>query len=325
MAVRGKKEDGEERDEPERPEQVPAEKRPRPRPSHESPHESPHESADGRAPERGPLAALIEGLDEIVPGLHVLDRELVFEGGARADLAAVDPSGRLYLVLLAAEDADKAALEALDAVSVMRTQLELLQRHFGEERLNPERAPRVLVVSPNSDARLAARLGALGDVGVLVFGLRSVKSAAGERAYLVRLDVSAQATPGTSGVAAFLRALPARLETLGSALIERMERLDEELTPAGDASTLVWRLSGEVLCRVERVGDLLQASVAPRHEPLPLGDLADLERLVEKALARLVRVLGLTRGERPSNGTRATGHASDEPLLTPEEIQAFRE
>lgn len=316
MAARGKKDDGSERDDPERGESAAeaaaTERRTRTR-------------AEGSgAGERGPLAALIEGLDEIVPGLSVLDRELVFEGGARADVAAVDPSGRLHLVLLAHEDPDRAALEALDALAVVRTQLELLLRHFGE-RLNPERAPRVLVVSTGSDARLSTRLAALGDTGVQVFGLRAVKSSAGERAYLVRLDAAAQTTSGASGVAAFLRALPARLETLGRALVERMERLDEELTPAGDASTLVWRLSGEVLCRVERIGDLLQASVAPRHEPLPLGDLADLEKLVEKSLARLVRVLGLSRAERPANGVRGGAPASDEPLLTPEEIQAFRE
>jgi hypothetical protein len=133
-------------------------------------------------------------------------------------------------------------------------------------------------------------------------------------------------------VEAFLRALPARLEPLGAALLERMQRLDEELACTGDTTTLVWRLAGEVLVKVERVGDLLQASVAPRHEPLPLADAADLERLVERALGRLVRVLGLTRAERPPGEPQA-GPArpavppprSDEPILTPEEIQAFRE
>ena len=48
-----------------------------------------------------------------------------------------------------------------------------------------------------------------------------------------------------------------------------LARLDEELTPSADATSVVWRLGGEVLCRVERVGDLLQASIAPRHEPSP--------------------------------------------------------
>src|SRR5262245_56460227 len=117
MAARGKKDDDSEReperDEPE-PEAAPTEKRPR------RAHVEPTEPTDPTE-ERGPLTALTEGLDEIVPGLRVLDRELVFEGGGRADLAAVDPSGRLHLVLLAHEDADKAALEALDAVAVVRT------------------------------------------------------------------------------------------------------------------------------------------------------------------------------------------------------------
>ncbi len=309
MATRGKKDDEPDRG-PEREEGAPvAEKRGRARPDEE----------------RGPMAALIAGLDEIVPGIEVLDRELVFEGGARADLAAVDPSNRLYLVLLAGEDADKAALEALDALGIVRTQLELLLRHFGEERVSAERAPRVLVVSPTSDARLAERLSVLGDAGVLVLGLRSVKSAAGERAYLVRLDSATRATGGTGGVAAFLRALPARLEPLGNALVERMGRLDEELTTAADASTLVWRLAGEVLCRVERIGELLQASVAPRHEPLALASGQDLDQLVERAMARLVGTLKLTRGEGPAPGPRAVPAAREEPLLSAEEIQAFRE
>lgn len=310
MAVRGKKDEASERD----PvglgesEGSPSEKKARAR----------------SAEERGPMSALLEGLDEVVPGLEVLDRELVFEGGARADLAAVDPSGRLHLVQVAHEDPDRAALDVLDALGVFRTQLELLLRHFGEGRLNPERAPRVVVISSGSDARLAERLAVLADAGVLVFGLRSVKCATGERAYLVRLDASAPAVPSGSGVAAFLRALPARLETLGASLVERMERLDEELVPSADATQLVWRLAGEVLCRVERIGDVLQASVAPRHEPMPLADLPDLERLVERALARLVRVLGLTRGERPAPGPRPAP-APDEPLLSEEEIEAFRE
>jgi hypothetical protein len=273
------------------------------------------------------LDALIEGLDEIVPGLEVVDRELVFEGGARVDLAAVDPSGRLFFVLLVGEDADRAALEALDALRVLREELDLLVRHVGDRHVNPERAPRLLVISPISDERLARRLAALGDSGVAVLGLRSVKSASGERSYLTRLDPREQAVRGASGAAAFLRALPARLEALGSALVERMGRMDEELEPAADTTTLVWRLEGEVLCRVERVGDLLQASVGPDHQTLPLGDVSDLERLAQRAMARLTQILGMTRPDRPpaAAAPRPARTTEEGPILTDEEIQAFRE
>ena len=280
----------------------------------------------GRAQEaRGPLAALTEGLDEIVPGIEILDRELSFEGGARADLAGVDPSGRLHLVLLAGEDADRAALEALDTLQVLRTQVDLLVRHLGEGRVNPERAPRLLVVTPTAEEKLGARLGALVDAGVSVLGLRAVKSASGERTYLVRTGTGGGGA-SAGGVAAFLRGLPARIEPLGQMLVERMERADEEITPSGDGTALVWRLQGEVLCRVERVGDLLQASVAPGHEPHTLNDVADLEKLLARAYARLTQVLKLSRGDAPQRGgPKLAPNPEDGPILTPEEIQAFRE
>jgi hypothetical protein len=278
------------------------------------------------APEkpRAPLPPWAAGLDEIVPGLEILDHELQFEGGARADLAGVDPAGRIHLVLVADVDPDKAALEALDLVGVTKSELELLVRHLGERSASLERAPRVLVVCSAPSTRLVERLGVLGDAGVLLLGLRTMKSARGEQRYLVRMEPAGRNSGGTGGVAAFLRALPARLEALGNTLVERMERLDEELVPSGDATTLVWRLGGEVLLRVERIGELLQASAAPRHEPLPLGDLADLERVVGKAYAQLTRQLGLARGEPAGPGPRPAAAREDEPILTPEEIEAFR-
>jgi hypothetical protein len=284
--------------------------------------EGERERGKGAEPALPPWTA---GLDEIVPGIEVLDRELVFEGGARADLAGVDPSGRLHLVQLADEDADRAALAALDLVAATRAELELLVRHLGEGRASAERAPRVLVVCPASAPRLAERLGVLADAGVLLLGLRAMKSAKGEQRYLVRLDPAGKGASGSGGVNAFLRALPARLEALGNTLVERMERLDEELVPSGDASTLVWRLGGEVLLRVERIGELLQASVAPRHEPLPLGELGELERVVSKVYAQLARLLGLARGEPAGPGPRPAPARADEPILTPEEIEAFRQ
>jgi len=280
------------------------------------------------AGERDPLAALVQGLDELVPGLELIDRDLELEGGLRADLAAADPAGRLWLVRVAGDDPDQAALEALDLCARLARELELLVRHLGPERLRPGRPPRLVIVSPTCDERLAARLAPLAASGVEVIGLRSVKSAAGERAYLVRLEPNGRPVASEVGVSAFLRALPARHEALMHELIERMQRLDEELSVSADASAIVWRLGGEVLARVERSADGLAASVAPRHEPLALEGAPALERFVEQALARLVRVLGLARsGPGPEPGPRAVRPAArdDEPLLTDEELQAFRE
>jgi len=278
------------------------------------------------APEVDPLAALIEGLEEVLPGLEVLDRELVFEGGARADLALIDPAGRLHLVLLAAEEPRLATLEVLDALAVLRRDFELLARHLGSRRLTPARAPRLFVIATGADATLVERLSSLGSAGVEVFGLRAVKSAAGERSYLVRLGPAAQDAGTQGGVEAFLEALPARLAPLGREFVTRMERLDEELDVVGDSSALVWRLQGEVLCRLEQAGERLTASVAPEHASFSLALPGDLERVLERCLERLVAVLGLARGDRPDRaGPKPLAPEADEPLLTDEEIQAFRE
>lgn len=278
----------------------------------------------GAEEERDPRAALLVGLEELVPGLAVLDRELVLEGGARADLAASEPSGRLVFVQLAGEDTDRATLDALELLAALERESELLRRHLVPERAAGARAPRLLVVSPTSDPRLAARLAPLLAAGVEVVGLRSVRSAAGERAYLVRLDAGGRPLVRAGGVGAFRANLAARQEPLVRALLERMQRLDEELVVDGDADVLQWRLAGEVLARLEREGAGLVASVAPRHEAFPLGELADVERFVERALARLVRVLGVVRAEATA-AEQARGPRSEEPILTPEEIQAFRE
>jgi hypothetical protein len=274
----------------------------------------------GPAGERDSHAALLAGLEELVPGLTVLDRELALEGGARAELVATDPAGRLVLVQLAPEDPDRAALDVLELLAALARDQEPLARHLGFAPSPLVRAPRVLVVSASSDARLAARLAPLASAGVELVGLRSVKSAAGERAYLVRLDAAGRPVASAGGVAAFVRALSARQEPLVRALLERMQRLDEELAVEGDAETLVWRLAGRVLARLERLDGGLTGSVAPGHEPEALAEAADVERFVERALSELVRVLGLA-----SSGPTRPAPSRDEPLLTAEEIQAFRE
>ena len=100
------------------------------------------------------LSALFSGLEEVLPGIQVLDRELVFENGGRADLAAVDPSGRLVLVLLASEDGDRAVLETLDTYHYARTNTAILARHLSGRRINALVVPRIVVINANNDTTL---------------------------------------------------------------------------------------------------------------------------------------------------------------------------
>lgn len=281
------------------------------------------------------LTALLSGLEEVLPGIEVIDRELVFENGGRADLAAVDPSGRLVLVLVAGDDGDRSVLEVLDTYHFARQNTAILARHLSGRRIQALTAPRIVVVNPANDATLVARLSALVGQGVEIFGVRSLKSAAGERSYLVQVGPSGAVEPsGEHGVEAFLRELPSGLREIGSRLAERMGRLDEELDAAADRNALVWRFHGDVLARVERVGSRLQASIAPHLDPVPLTRHEDVERVVEDSLARLVEAMGLSGATVSSPPPPATGRGerspldvvdSSEPLLTAEEIDAFRE
>ena len=275
-----------------------------------------------RSPEpNGVLAALRAGLEEALPGLEILDEDLSFEDDGRADLAAVDGAGRLVLVLIAGRDDEPVIPVALDALAYARANTDVLARHL-EGRVEPGQSPRVVVIDPGNDPRLGARLALLAPLGVEVFGVRTVKSARGEHSYLVASERAA-GSGAAPGPEPFLEALPEPLRELGRGISDRMSRLDEELVTTGDPTSIVWRLDGEVLARVDREGSNLRASLGAQQPSAPIRDVADVDRLVEGALGRLVEhVEGLGHPPEPRGAGALPGE--DEPLLTAEELEAFR-
>ena len=278
------------------------------------------------APDReGVVEALETGLSEALPGVEVLDRGLEFDDGVRADLAAVDPVGRLVLVVVAHAEPDRAVLDALDVLRQARANTALVVRHIGSRRIDPGLEPRIVVVDPADDERVAERLGALAGAGIDVFGVRTLRSAAGECSYLVAKGDTRQPVAGARGVQEFLDALPLPLQDIGRELTARMNRLDDDLLAATDGSAVVWRWKGEVLARLECVGDQLRASVAPDHRPAPVREATDLDEVVDGALARLVAELHRRPAEAGDDDLAGGGLDPDEPLLTPDEIAAFRD
>lgn len=311
---------------------------------------SPHAESGGEespAPPGGVLAALEGGLAEVLPGLDVLDRELRLDDGGRADLVALDSAGRLTLVLLA-QDSERAVLEVLDLLALVRAHPGLFARHLRDPRLRRELDPRLVLVSPDGDRRLADRLLPLHEHGVELFAVRTLSSAGGERAYLVPLVASATgaALDGRRPDEAFVDGLPDELRALARTAITRLARLDDELELETRRGSLVWRLRGETIVRLEHGRDGLRGLVGSDDEAWrldgPAGATA-LDRLLEGALARLVALLPpvrTARGPRAggSNGPAsfelalpeddeapAPGGLADEPLLSAEELEAFRD
>jgi hypothetical protein len=276
-------------------------------------------AAGGETVERSRvLAALETGLVEVWSGLEVLDRELDFEDGVHADLGAVEPTGRALLVRIAGEDAGETVLGALDLLAFARANAAIVARHLGEP-VDAGLEPRVAVVDARGDARVVERLRALSPSGIEVIGVRTVRSALGERSYLILPPTLAgpAAAPET-----FLAGLPAPLFELARALFARMQRVDPDCHPLTDRGAVVWRLHGVLLARLERHDGQLEASLASGAR-LPFASAEDAERVLESALERVAQGIGARPG-RPAGG--ALGHAGEqEPLLTPEEIQAFRD
>jgi len=290
---------------------------------------------------RGALSALASGLEEIVPGIEILDRDLVFDEGGRADLACVDPSGKLYLVLLADAEADRIVLDALDAYTFAEKNGALLARHLGRKR--GIRNIQVLVICLEATERLYERFALLRARGVGLYRVRSVQSASGEHSYLVPWG---DAEPGASraSIDHFLARLSAPEVALVRGLREKLSRLDESLGPETHNGSLVWRAEGEELLRLEPGADGLEAFLTPETSPRRLSAEHDLDGLAEDALQRLVLRWG-TGGPRPAGETDLPDSSTQEggsepepsseplagdpvgdgPILTPEEIDAFRD
>ncbi|MFT5292323.1 MAG: hypothetical protein ACI82F_004409 [Planctomycetota bacterium] len=287
------------------------------------------------------LEALGRGLEEALPGIEVLDRALVLDEGVQADLAAVDGSGRLLVVLLADTDADRATLAVLDLVAWVREHSSVLIRHLDCPALRADKSVRTLVVVTESVDSLCRRLVALDGSGVELFGLRTIQSSAGDRVYL-----SSIGAPGRSPLApeeigdAFIGALPEDLRELGRHAVDRITRLDDELVALAGDDSIAWRFRGESLVRIERAGDRLRATLGPEHKLWPLRSTEDVEELLEGALSRLVPLFstvalggqndgaddGLGCGEEKRPDVMSQSMPSGgKPLLSDEEMRAFHD
>ena len=297
--------------------------------------------------------ALALGLEDALPGISVLDRALVLDDGVGCDLAAVDAAGRLVVVILAEPDPDRATLAVVDLVTWVRAHAAVLVRHLNAPALRPEQPPRTLVVLTETAEVLRQRLATLGSAGVELFGLRTIQSAAGDKVYLSSISSpDTAANPPSDPSEAFIGALPEDLRELGRHAVERIARLDDELVALPGRDSILWRFRGESLVRLERNGDRLRATLGPEHEVRPLRHPEDVEDLLEGALSRLVPLFSRPRiethsgpstlagGSAAGGGTGSMGDPSSlaapramargypshgEPLLTAEELEAFRD
>jgi len=292
--------------------------------------------------ESDPSLLSLEGtLERNFPGLEILDRDLELSDRFRADLVAIEKSGRLVFVLLVEGEGDEPVLAALEALAFAEHNAPVLAAHFEEPRLRADQPPRVLLVAQSFPPALIGKLRPLFDSAVELFEVRCVKSARGENVFLATVGGESQvlAAAGAATEEAFLSRLAPDLESIARHALERMARVDEDLLLGVSGSRMTWSFRGAGLARLELVGDRLHGSVAPEHEPRALRSLAQVDFFVEEVLGRYVSCLGMDAevlelpGSRPEIAqnlpelppSEGPIDLADADILTAEELRAFQE
>jgi hypothetical protein len=287
---------------------------------------------------------LLSALATALPDLEWIDRNLELGDGRRVDLVGVDGGGRALALVLVGEDEEQALLAALDAHAWFAQHKGLLDGHFGHPRLDPERAPRVVLVAERYSERMLARVAGLDPSIVQALELRQVTSQRSVRTYLVpaRSATHSESPDDPTGARALLRGLTPEAAALAERLLRRLVRADDEIDLAADGAGVRCTLDGEALCGLQaRRGALL--GWVGESAPQPLVHTEDGEAWIEQVLRALRRLLPANPPARPreNEGRARAGEGEDDeggergegpdpfdpraPLLSAEEIAAFQE
>ena len=267
----------------------------------------------------------IEALLEAHPDLELVDRELDVGEGRMIDLACVDGSGRLWLVSWVTGADEHVIVTALDSMVWFDASHAVLAQHFECPRLRPDAGLQVALLAEGFPGRLRARLRGLNPAAVRLFELKRLSSARGARAYVVPVESgpSPTAQPEPVSVDSFLEGLDEDAREMAVRLMRRIERIDDRLHCTAAVHGMTWHLPDGPLCELSAGNGRLAARVLPSGSPRPLAGLEDLETSVDEVLGVYVDRLPKESEELASPSELA--NVDPAALLTPEEIEAFRQ
>lgn len=259
-------------------------------------------------------------------GLELIDRDLDLGAGHMARLVGLEPDGRLLLVIETDGHGDPAALAALDALSFHARHRPVLAQHFEHPGIDPDLDAHVVLLATHFSEGLLARLSSVTGDRLRCYELRSVRSSRGERSYLAPVEFGAPPPErrDPDGRRALLHALASEAAPLAQGLLRRIDRMDEalEAQPTGDG--LAWVFDGDELCALRSEGGELQARVGSAGQFVRVASEAESEVLLEEVMEHFRDLLGLVPAGSPPPGIAARLDL-DAPILTEEEIAAFRE
>jgi hypothetical protein len=279
--------------------------------------------------EREALLGILEtDLLRLVPGLGVVDRGLVLtrahvrgSEGRRADLVLLDESGRALIVLVVDGRGDDTVLAAIDALAFARQNGDALARPT--RPLAPrEISTRVALVAETFSARVLEGLSILPERELMLLETRKLASETGSRTRLVRVEAVSERGPDPAvNRETFLATIPEFLRATADLLLRRLARIDAEIEFTFAEGAVDIRCGERELCVLEVHDGSLRGEIPALDRTLPIRGMDDADLLLDEVLREHLHDLESIPLVRPARSPRP----SEEPLLSPEEIAAFRE
>jgi hypothetical protein len=275
--------------------------------------------------ERARLREILESdLRRFAPDLEVVDRGLILSRGAvrtpnarRADLVFTDGAGSALLALVVDGRRDETVQAAVEALLFARENAGALARlrpsgtaPTGIGSVAP--TARVAIVAEGYSERCLEALGLFPKDELWILEARRFEGETGARHVLVSLTPPpAMRERGERERLAFLARVPDPLRDAAEGLLRRLERLDRGARASfADGRATVRSGLREIVALAIQDGRL-EAEAAALDETRPIRTPADAESFLDAV------VRGELRGPPPV--------FQEGPLLTPEEIAAFRE
>lgn len=240
----------------------------------------------------------------------------------RADLLALDATGRPVIVLLVDGRGDDTVLAAVNAVAFARQSADALAQPRREEPLRAL-GGRVALVAESFSARTLASLGLLPESELLLFEARRVDSAAGSHIRLSRVSPSSTRREEEPPVARddFLARVVETRRGTAEVLLKRLARVDAGIQSSFEEGRASFECDGRELCRLEIEEGALQGAIPALKRRLPIHGPDDADAFLDEVLREHILLLGEGWGT-PSPPPAKRG---EEPILTAEEIAAFRD
>lgn len=268
---------------------------------------------------------LIEALEEVIPGLRIVDRNLRPTNGRpgtpTADLVAVDENDQLWFCFFGEDGLDEVTLQVLDALTFVRENSSLIERHVGLEVGSSLLSPGVVVIVREDPAPLQKRMEPLLRDSVRVLQVCQMQSEAGASAYVLP---SAPVPPRevlSDDPEALLHGATTEVRELVRILHARLERVDPSLRAERAGAGLCWSFNGEELCGLHLRAGFLRVSLPDRTSPIAVSNPEDFDPFIEAVLGRYVDLMSST--PRVVGAPRPLAASGE--LLSAEEIAAFQE